>query len=142
MIKDKAMIENVRELRIGNIVSYYSSERKESVPFYVEQIFVDEVEIENGEEGFRIMVDRLYGIPLTDELLLKCGFKREHCGFSNDYIELSYGRFLCGIGKDYDDVLFVSLNCAEYPVSDEVRHLHQLQNIYYALTGKELEVEL
>lgn len=145
------MIENVRELRIGNIVNCYSSERKENRPFYVTQIFVDEVEIDNEDECFTIMVDRIGGIPITEELLLKCGFKK-----TGDYA-FEY--------KDDSDLIFDAPNdwgnTGDYPVGissinpgypamyiphGEViircLYLHDLQNKFFEITGKELEVEL
>lgn len=78
-------------------------------------------------------------IPLTEELLLKIGFTNEYHGFCND-IELSYGRYLYNDGVN-DDKLFVSINAAEYSLSNiPVEYLHQLQNVYFTLTGKELVI--
>lgn len=142
---------DVKELRIGNIANCYSSERKGNMPFYVEQIFVDEVYLQNEDEGFQIMADRLDGIPLTEELLLKCGFKKTG-DFAFEY-------------KDDTDLIFDAPNdwnnTDDYPIGissidpgfpamyiphGEViircLYLHDLQNKFFAITGKELGVEL
>ena len=139
---------DVKELRIGNIANCYSSERKENIPFYVEQIFVDEVYLQNEDEGFQIMADRLDGIPLTEELLLKCDVRPGKYYYSRaDEIystpdanlvlyrknnRYRFAREMMGVaGWVIVDVNGYDITC-----------FHQLQNIYYALTGKELEVEL
>ncbi len=132
---------DVKELRIGNIVECYSSLHKKNKPFEVNQILVDNIELIDTDESFEILYDRLDGIPLTEELLLKCGFTKEYYGFSCDIVELSYGCFLHNDGID-NDKLFLSTHNAEYSISRVfVGYLHQLQNICYALTGKELNVE-
>lgn len=80
-------------------------------------------------------------IPLTEELLLKRGFTKEYNGFSCG-IELSYGRYLYNDGVN-DDKLFVSINCAEYPLSHiPIEYLNQLQNVYFDLVGSELEIKM
>jgi len=69
--------------------------------------------------------DRIYPIPLTEEILLKCGFK-----IRKD-------------GKLYHDTL--SLYEADFIFNSKsgiIKNLHQLQNLYFALTGQELEVTI
>ena len=93
--------------------------------------------------------DRLYKpIPLTPEILEKCGF--EITGIQNDtytlflseydstkfsrqridfYVDNTHGKVeLCRSG-----VCFKMVPC---------QYLHQLQNLYFALTGQELTVNL
>ena len=98
------------------------------------------------KEGYNLTEDvslsEIEFIPLTEELLLKCGFTKEYYGFSCDIMELSYGRFLCNDDTDKDN-LFLPINNAEYTISKvSLKYLHQLQNIYYDLTGNELDVKL
>lgn len=133
---------DIKELRIGNIVKCYSSLYKKNKPFEVSQILVDNIELIDTDESFEILYDMLDGIPLTEELLLKCGFTKEYYGFSCDIVELSYGRFLCNDDTDKDN-LFLSINNAEYTISGvSLKYLHQLQNMYFYLTGNELDVKL
>jgi hypothetical protein len=41
------------------------------------------------------------------------------------------------------DKLFVSINCAEYPLSHiPIEYLNQLQNVYFDLVGSELEIKM
>jgi len=75
-------------------------------------------------------------IPLTEEILLKCGFKFmdylfKYCG--ND-IELSY---------EDGNVYLLSGTYVETPSElSHIKHLHQLQNLYFSLCQEELKIEL
>jgi hypothetical protein len=71
-------------------------------------------------------------IPLTEEILLKCGFEK--------FEVEGYPIFI--IGKFYLE--FYSLESV-FLISDievKIKHLHQLQNLYFCLTGEELTIEL
>ena len=64
-------------------------------------------------------------IPLTEDILLKCGF----AGFA----------MLINDGDKFE--VSPILGCAWYEallISNRVTYLHQLQNLYFALTGEEL----
>jgi hypothetical protein len=64
-------------------------------------------------------------IELTDDILLKCGFvdNKINLGLNNFHVT-TYGL------ATYGNVGFVCM------------YLHQLQNLYFVITGKELEVNL
>ena len=81
------------------------------------------------------------GIPLTEDWLLKAEFKKE----DNSWFSVLY------TAQIQDSVIKLSVNLKSGSVSiidwDEgtpayigysVKYVHQLQNIYFALTGKEL----
>lgn len=71
-------------------------------------------------------------IPLTEEILLKCGFEKAKVNtIINAYISFSFYLTI------YDDKLFYEWKGGNI----EVKHLHQLQNLYFALTGQELNTE-
>lgn len=130
---------DVRELRIGNFV-LHDDKIYEVCVIYVNGLMeISPIDSYIVKERSNTLIEP---IPLTEELLLKCGFTKEYYGFSCDIVELSYGRFLYNDGID-NDTLFLSINSAEYTISGVfVEYLHQLQNIYYALAGQELEVDL
>jgi len=85
----------------------------------------------------------LQPIPLTPEILEACGFKKMSDG-SNDYLGLAtYNGIEKGILRFYDlDVKAVALFVKENMIGTNLYYLHQLQNIYYLLTGRELEIKL
>ena len=74
-------------------------------------------------------------IPLTEEILLKCGFKKDTKGVlvlnKNIYSLILWGGEVS-----------VYLKIDESVLSIEINYLHQLQNLYFALSGQELEVNL
>lgn len=65
-------------------------------------------------------------IPLSEEILLKCGFEKTFEGGSLWYL----GKF------------FVSSLDFIYWSNIKILYLHQLQNLYWCLCGKELEINL
>lgn len=74
-----------------------------------------------------IPISKLSPILLTEELLLKCGFEKKQAGSTMTYhyslIELDMHFCLKVINGNI-----------------QIKYFHQLQNIYLALTGCELEV--
>jgi len=77
-------------------------------------------------------------IPLTEEILLKAGFEMH--GYTT-FLQHTYQRFVLGRNSVYsiDNKTYI------YEVNDhdlcELNYVHQLQNLYFALTGEELEIK-
>nr|DAJ36960.1 MAG TPA: hypothetical protein [Caudoviricetes sp.] len=122
---------DVRELRIGNYVYLFKS----TALYKITEIGYSEIEVDryeasgiSSEAVFRTYVENLNPIPLTEELSLKCGLEPHYFGiktYYNPLLELDHDFKLMGV--DYNI---------------QVRYLHQLQNLYFDLGGKELEVNL
>lgn len=70
----------------------------------------------------------LFPIPLTDEIIQRCGFEVRYNGIKTYYNPL--------MELDHD------FNLMNYESNVRIRFVHQLQNIYFALTNQELEVNL
>jgi hypothetical protein len=76
-----------------------------------------------------ISIDELKPIPLTEEWLLRFGFDKPFKTVG-DFERWQKGEFRL-------------LNGKLLPLSNvEIQHVHQLQNLYFALTGEELEFNL
>lgn len=94
-----------------------------------------------GEE-YAVDMELFYSIPITRELLLKCGFTENNKVFEWDnefhtHVEFELSN---SIGRDWGVHID---NCDFQTVGvGDVQFLHQLQNIYFCATGKELEVKL
>ena len=134
---------DARELKIGNYVYLQSSK----TPCRITEIGYSEIEYpryeasgRSSEAVFRTYVDNLKTILLTAQLLLNCGFVYNAIDDCFDRLNLRIrilGNSICafigfevGLGKEWHDA------------NIEVKSLHQLQNLYFALTGKELEVDM
>jgi hypothetical protein len=76
--------------------------------------------------------DELTPIPLTEDLLLKCGFDTIQDGWYHLYLK---NRIITW--NLYDNKLRI-----DGIQTNHIKSLHQLQNLYFALTGDELNVEL
>lgn len=86
-------------------------------------------------------------IPLTEEILLKCGFIKtgEEYSQSDDEMMPVYKLgFFSIVLRDNEFRLWIEIeDDAFYSFSwTKIQYLHQLQNIYFALTGQELEINL
>lgn len=124
---------NKHEFRIGNKILLGSE------VCTLSELFEDE--FKTPEHGFGdYSHPQLSGIPLTEEWLLKFGFermdKKDSAPFYHITTESSKGRFLVfNLGR--------CLNGSYSPLSygdihEEIIFVHQLQNLFYAITGKEL----
>jgi hypothetical protein len=79
--------------------------------------------------------DSLEPIPLTPEILEKCGFNN----FGKDLI---HSDFAIEKRKDIA-VLWPNEGCTEtHNIKVPCKYLHQLQNLFFALTGEELEINI
>lgn len=108
----------INELRIGNWIDYYYPDDKDDdvIDRHYQQIDEDFMEVLLAARNY----SSCYPIPLTPEILEKAGFG----------IKEPSGTFAWKFSPA-GDVLNVSC-----------QYVHQLQNLYFALTGNELNVEL
>ena len=82
-------------------------------------------------------------IPLTEEILLKCGFSksvRPNC--EDIYIDLPARMILWFNEGNYAEMDLIQDDKRISFKHSHIKHLHQLQNLYFCLCGKELNVEL
>lgn len=138
------------ELRIGNYVKIDEGIGK--VAFIMDKSFCNEyanddynITVEMGDGIFREEEeDKVEGIPLTEEILLNCGFEKINHIYG--YSFYSFNRNSLEDEKVYMP-LDVYLNpnyakIANFTVQQNVEYVHQLQNLFYAINGKELNIQL
>jgi len=81
-------------------------------------------------------VEDLEGIPLTEEILIKAGFINTSSGYySNGKIEIGYTTT-----DDWLEYEYISITGQTEMTA--LKYVHQLQNLYYALTNEELVINL
>lgn len=125
----------VKELRIENAVMCQC--RGEYKPHTIKSIWYNDeeklyfVELDNS---FQCNINGITPIPITDELLLENGF--EQCGYIFKTLFIEMYEVANGWHLHIDNERF------ETALSMTIKHLHQLQNAYYLVTGKELEIKL
>jgi len=108
------------ELRIGNLVKY-----NDGGIFKVIGIYNFGLDVEDDIEVTYMEYENFSAIPITEEWLLKFGFEKKYKNYEKGYFmffkgscsRISYKLSLIGIN---------------------IKYVHQLQNLYFALTGEEL----
>lgn len=118
---------NANELRIGNLIQWISTGKVEEVKdiatYDKRQANINNVSISDCK-----------GIELTEEWLIKFGFiKRRVANMWYEYM-LNYVVLDKRDGTDFD-IYFSSLH------QTEIKYVHQLQNLYFCLTGEELKIK-
>lgn len=116
---------NGQELRIGNLVNY---EQTTHVIASIDKGYASSYWNKDSEkELYRHSLIYISPIPLTEEILFKCKFNFKKLGFPD--LAVSHGMFS-------KEIHFVTGN---YHL--KIEFVHQLQNLYFLFTGKELEIE-
>ena len=132
-----------QDLRIGNYVYY------EHTTHIVDGIYENKVYswwVKNGEpvieyemkdiggtmvkNPYRDVISQYEPIPLTEEWLIKLGFEK------NITTDL-YPTFSYDILNVNDGIVYV-LN---YGFVNHIKYVHQVQNLYFTLTGEELKLK-
>jgi hypothetical protein len=120
------------ELRVGNLLD--TKEHK--------NVIVSAIDSVDSEIGYywRLhyfgywKINKFQPIPLTEEWLLKFGFKKVSTNFENDFL-IIHGNIKTGT---FDFLLNIP-NTTRYNVS-VIKFVHQLQNLYFSLFGEELRL--
>ena len=122
----------VQELRVGNYLFKYGEvvkvveigiKHKGDTNYYLRS--------ENDNCGY--WIDQFNPIPLTEEILLKCGFKKRSDGHFNILKHSEVDIIICNDFSSWQcDGINFSVN--------RIKYLHQLQNLYWCLVGKELNI--
>jgi hypothetical protein len=135
-----------KDLRIGNILEYKKK------PVWVTNLSLDIDDEYQDKIGFcelgktsgeisdwnRALCGDLRPIPLTPELLEKAGFEQ-----SNEFDDtFRLGQFDLYYGKGYCEWTVDDRGDNEGTKPRLIKYLHQLQNLFFALTGEELPVNL
>lgn len=122
---------DIKELRIGNLIRGVSEKIEE---------------VKALEEGWVVYADP---IPVTEEQLLKFGFKKVHEDDTWDELKISFidGEYAYWIPGLYyltlngDSWVFYHSTDEDtyWEIHGDVKYVHQLQNLYFALENEELE---
>ena len=141
------LIMKTKELRLGNWVMGNAPYQLTINALSMHVMYLDQ-----GKQGY------FEPIPLTEEWLVKFGFKKSVCFDYGERINYQY-EFFFNIGDNiervfhYDDdeqkeveVAFATRELFQREedmqtrmwITKDIKHVHSLQNLYFELTGKEL----
>ena len=113
------------EFRIGNLVNcYLGAPISESIESVIDVSILSYIEDGNNEKKVNYLP-----IPLTEDWLIKFGFD-------------NLGEY--GWGIAYFHIRFRKIHGFYFTIENRIiriNHIHQLQNLYFALTGEELELK-
>ncbi|MDH6308021.1 hypothetical protein M2451_002540 [Dysgonomonas sp. PFB1-18] len=145
------------ELRIGNYIYRPNLDGKEYIDYEngvigMRNVSLSIVQVTGILPGIVILgedkrgVEWLSPIPLTNELLLKCGFERDRFAkqcFVKDYSKqgnliIFTNKTPVAVENNIKEPFYYMLN----GLIHTIEYAHQLQNLYFAITRKELEVKL
>jgi len=131
----------VREIRVGDLVSYNDK------AWYIKGIELEELKLERNNKIIQVSPNEVSPILLTEDLLLKIGFEasEQGCDQSRPYREYNYNGIVLNLFLLNEPII---LYCPDDTFKGStvsysrppLKYVHQLQNLFYVLTGKELEL--
>lgn len=131
-----------KQLRVGNKVNFQFNPEQRAQEVTVAWVSDDSIGYkEQHEASYPQSPKSFYGIPLTPEWLERSGFRKD-MGGGGGLLEFENG-FICFYDMNNPLVGYSG-------VSDELinggpihnlNYVHQLQNLYFALTGEELTIK-
>lgn len=122
------------EIRLGNMVEIYKGAKTG---------FINNCQVISitGSSINDYDIDDIHGIPLTAEILIKCGFIKDDDLLSDFYI-LDLGRKFFRIDTKDLSIFYVSdVGMDGIILEADIDYLHQLQNLIFILTGNELNIQ-
>jgi hypothetical protein len=126
------------ELRIGNLVYFKHCDYEYNIPRKINYTLKPNLVGLEKVSVNRIEYNNIEPIPLTEEWLLKFGFDK----VLNQYKKIT------DVSKDTsNNIPFIILFLDNQFQYDDLRfrtnleHVHQLQNLYFALTAEELTIK-
>ena len=131
------------ELRIGNLIADHEA----GGDFQIEEIYKDSYGTYSASYrncSIRCIIEELEPIHLTEEWLIKLGFK-EYTDFGIK-TNIFYLMPLCGFSYDIvtkQVTIFEQEtgNNISHCIKRKIEYVHELQNLYFALRGQELTIK-
>jgi hypothetical protein len=137
-----------QELRIGNLIDTIALSGKVHIPrgnpmvvggvnLFKAELYFPETPFSQQASSALISLSDIIGIPLTEEWLVKFGFSEQGQAIRRN---VTYYLELCWIKGDINPFRLQTINSGHTEPA-KCQYVHQLQNLYFALTGKELEIK-
>ena len=128
----------VNELRIGNYVLIPHNKLNKEEGYFKATV------AKIGDFGFVVTAEDYQPIPLTDEWFEKWGFYKDGEYWSRDLFDYKY----CfkyrnwadnwAFYQEYTDSSNPKDDGVKYPISFDIKYVHHVQNIWFALLHEEI----
>jgi len=133
---------NARELRIGNLLQDSNGDIFSALAFNTSSVWIEYlVEEKERSSTLELDIENVFPVALTEKWLLRFGFEEnpnhEHPSF-DEYRLPQDCDFAIG---NYNDEYWIVDFLDQTYGSPEIKYVHQLQNLYFALTGEELIIK-
>lgn len=132
------------ELRIGNIIKIGYGYPEKYTEHKIIAISPNDYGIAYDDDGDieYIILESCKPIPLTEEWLLKFGFEKLNNGWYSFYSLFGDGMFYqFNYNVEITKATIETSPTNETQLNNNIKYVHQLQNLYFALTNKELEIK-
>ena len=132
------------ELRIGIYVRALTPYMDSKIRNNIVKIDEDFMEVIMSARNY----DDIEPIPLTPELLEKCGFKVGSKYSNGSYYKkelVPHGYFLLFYSYTTKDFIYETIDSNDYGYNTPrvtIMYVHQLQNLYFSLTNEELIINI
>jgi hypothetical protein len=122
------------ELRIGNFLQSDTNIIK-----IVGVVKKDIYYYHNKKNLYVLELNNFKPIPLTEEWLIKFGFEKKIDCYKN--INYNFNGYFASF--DCDNPMWFGEDgcCEQVTIKDNIKYVHQLQNLYFAVTGEELTMK-
>jgi hypothetical protein len=134
---------NPKELRLGNIVNYTRNLPGEDKYYTVLNILPTDLVLQSSTDHFIVDIKDVYPVLLTNQIFPLCSFDPLNTEPQNRWYHNTVKGF--GIDEEVDSENDLVYKWYIYAAGDEFTYLesvHQLQNLFFALYGKELQTRL
>ena len=121
------------ELRLGNRVLVDKNLQQVSM-ITGATVFTNDVEESHEQKVSEQSFEQIESVPLTDDVLKQCGFVYHNYFKFWQHITTGITSEM-DINSDYDVIDFM-----HKPIIKNLASLHQLQNVYFMLKGRELKL--
>lgn len=124
----------INELRINNLVYYNNKHNEIGIITEIKTSLIPKIDYVgiNNRIDIYYQTKHINPIPLTEEWLLNLGFKLK------GFYRLQVTSFLELCWKPHDKTLNLQTEKNGFTEDSKVKYVHELQNLYFALTGTEL----
>lgn len=128
-----------QDLRIGNWINFpFHNEDVQIIGLPLLQNLKQGIQVKTlGTELCEPLEKQFSPIPLTEEWLVRFGFEKREPDDDYNYWGILNFTVLYGRTMDRDFSFFLN----GYHNDCNIQYVHQLQNLYFALTGEELTLD-